>query len=204
MLILAGGRATLAACKQQSFPAALLFVAALFAFRNTALFAIVAAPLAARGLDAIAPRIASADAKARELEPVALVAIVVAIAASAFGLARIQAHEPPPLPASAIASLAQDRAGHRLFCENFTWCSMALQYSNVRVFIDGRCDGYPLDVWRRYATTMEVRPSWRAPLERYRVDSVLAQRGSPLATALGHSQAWRTTFSDERFVVFRS
>jgi hypothetical protein len=33
---------------------------------------------------------------------------------------------------------------------------------------------------------------------------VLAQRGSPLATALGHSQAWRTTFSDERFVVFRS
>jgi len=204
LLILAGKRATLAGLKQQSFPAMLMFVAALLAFRNTALFAIVAAPLAARGLDAIVPRIGAADAKARELEPVALVAIVLAIAGSAFGLARIQAHEPPPLPGAAIASLARDRAGHRLFCENFTWCSMALQYPNLRVFIDGRCDGYPLDVWRQYVTTMEMRPSWRAPLVRYRVDSVLAQRGSPLATALDRSQAWHTAFSDRRFVLFRS
>ena len=55
LAIVLGGRALLKE-KLQLFPAAIVFVAALLASRNTPLFAIVAAPLAARGLDLRFPK----------------------------------------------------------------------------------------------------------------------------------------------------
>lgn len=203
LAILAGGRATLMQRKLQSFPAVLLFVASLFAFRNTALFAIVAAPLAARGLQTRFPSIARLGAKVAELEPVALPAIGLAIVLSAVALVRIQLQAPPPLPTAAIASLGNDGHNHRLLCEDFTWCSVALSYPTLQVFIDGRCDGYPLPVWRQYIAAIQARQNWSTPLERYGVNLVLAQRGSRLAEALGKTPNWERTYRDEKYVVFR-
>lgn len=203
LAILAAGRATLMQRKLQSFPAALLFVASLFAFRNTALFAIVAAPLAARGLQTRFPSIVRLGARVAELEPVALPAIGLAIVLSAVALLRIQQQTPPLLPTAAIASLGDDGRSHRLFCEDFTWCSVALSYANLQVFIDGRCDGYPLPVWRQYIATIQARKNWSAPLERYGVNLVLAQRGSRLARALGKMPDWERTYRDAAYVVFR-
>lgn len=203
LAILAGGRATLGQRKLESFPSALLFAAALLAFRNTALFAIVAAPLAARGLQVRFPSIARLGARVRELEPVALPAIGIAIAASAFVLIRAQMHEPPPLPGTAIASLATDGQNRRVLCENFTWCSMALAYPTLQVFIDGRCDGYPLPVWQEYIATIQARKNWSAPLQRYDVNAVVAGQGSRLASAMERLPNWQRTYSDASFIVFR-
>ena len=202
LAIVLGGRALLKE-KLQLFPTAIVFVAALLASRNTPLFAIVAAPLAARGLDLRFPKISALGKKARELEPVALPMIVIAVALAGFVLVAEQRHEPPPLPTIAIASLGNDRAAHRLLCENFTWCSVALGYPTLRVFIDGRCDGYPLPIWQKYISTIQIRKDWSAPLTEYAVDSVLAQSGSPLALAMAKTPQWRQTYSDASFILFR-
>jgi hypothetical protein len=204
LAVVAGGSATLARDKIRSFPAAVLFVAMLFAGRNIPLFAIVAAPLAAAGLDIRFSRIRELGVKARELEPVAAVAMCVAFVASGIALTRMQQNGPPRLPTAAIASLARDGQAHRVFCENFTWCSVALQYPTLRVFIDGRCDPYPLPVWRQYIAAIKVDRGWRRPLANYRVDRVITSRGSRLALALAKSANWHRTYQDARFVVFRS
>jgi hypothetical protein len=197
-----GGRKTLSRDKLRSFPAAVLFVAALIAFRNTALFAIVAAPLAATGLGAALPCIRALGKKAAELEPVAIPTICLAMLVSAIAITRIQYHEPARLPIAAIASL-NDGADHRLFCENFTWCSVALAYPTLRVFIDGRCDAYPLAIWHQYISAIDVGSSWGRPLRAYGVDTVVARRGSPFAIALAESADWKRGFEDRAYVVFR-
>jgi hypothetical protein len=198
-----GGRETLGERKLQLFPAATLFLAALMATRNTALFAIVAAPLAAVGLDVRFPGIGRLGSKVRELEPVALPSVAVAIAAAGFVLVQLQRHAPPTLPTIAIAGLAHDNAHHRILCEDFSWCSIALGYPALRVFIDGRCDGYPLPVWQKYIAMVRVSSHWRAPLREYDVDSVLVKRGNPLALAMAQTPHWLQTYSDASFVLYR-
>jgi hypothetical protein len=201
VIIAAAGRAALSRHKDQVFSAALLFAAALFAQRNIPFFAIVAGPLAAGALDLRVPQVRQLGPWARELAPVALIAIGIAIPLTAFGLTRVVHEEPSPI--AAVASLAGDRAAHRLLCEDFAWCSLALEYPNVRVFLDGRFDGYPLSVWRQYDSARTVGISWREPLRAYGVDAIVARRGSRLAVALLGEADWRITFQDRGFVVFR-
>lgn len=203
LAIIFGGRATLAQRKLQSFPAALLFAATLFASRNIALFAIVAAPLAACGLTSRFPGIARLGTRIAELEPVGLPTIGLTILLSAAALTRMQLHAPASLPNGAIASLATDGESHRIFCENFTWCSMALAYPTLRVFIDGRCDAYPLAIWRQYISTIQARKAWRQPLDDYRVNFVVAKRGSRLASVLAKTPHWGPSYRDLSYVVFR-
>jgi hypothetical protein len=203
LAIIAGGQATLSRAKLQSFPATLLFFASLFAARNTALFAIVAAPLAAQGLDARFPKLRQIGVRARELEPVALVSVVLAITLSAVALTLAQRQAPPRLPVTAIASLAGDGARHRVFCEDFSWCSLALAHPTLRVFIDGRCDPYPLPVWQKYISTIRARAAWTEPLNEYGVDSVVAHQGSRLALALAKTPHWGRAYRDASYVVFR-
>lgn len=203
LAILLGGRASLLGSKLQSFPAGLLFAAMLLASRNIPLFVIVAAPLAARGLTARFSDLTALGRKARELEPVALGAIAFAMALSATALVRIQAHEPPQLPNDAIATVSRVPLGHRIFCENFTWCSLALAYPRLRVFIDGRCDPYPLPVWRDYVSAIALRRGWNASLDRYDVDFVVAKRGGGFALALARTPRWKPSYEDAAFVVFR-
>lgn len=203
LLIACAGRTMFRTQAILLFPSALLFAATLFAARNIALFAIVAAPLAARAIDALVPRIRALDARIRDLAPAALVAIGVAIVISAFALHYDQRTSPPVLPVAAVESLGRDRATHRLFCENFSWCSIALQYPSLRVFMDGRCDPYPVTVWKQYIATITVRRSWAQLLRGYQVDSIVAQRGSRLANALGKDAGWKPSFQDRAFVVYR-
>ncbi len=184
-------------------PDAALFVAMLLAVRNIPLFAIAAAPLAARGVDSMFPSISRVGARIAEMERFALAAIGVAIVASSLLLARVIREEPPRTPAAAIASLGAGGQQQRLFCENFSACSAALQYPSLHVFIDGRADPYPLGVWRSYISVVRVEPQWQQILKSYDVDAVLASRGSRLATALGKVAGWKPSFEDRSFVVFR-
>ncbi|MFY9709909.1 MAG: hypothetical protein WBD57_10685 [Candidatus Cybelea sp.] len=200
--ILFGGRAALLGRRLQSFPAALLFAAALFAGRNVPLFAIAAAPLFAFALTSRLPLLSRLNERMKELEPVALVAVVAMIGASAWLQHQRQQQDPPRLPLAAIASVASDGADHRVLCENFTWCSVALGYPRLRVFIDGRCDPYPLNVWQQYMATISGK-SPNAALRRYDVDRVIATRGSTVAKQLTADSAWRVAFTDRNYVVFR-
>jgi hypothetical protein len=187
----------------EALPVAALFVAMLLAVRNIPLFAIAAAPLAAQSLDALLPSFSRIEGRIAEMERFALVSMSVAIIASTALLARIAREAPPRTSSAAIASLGASGAQRRLFCENFYACSAALQYPSVRVFMDGRADPYPLGVWRSYISVIRVEPSWQGVLRSYKVDAVLASRGSPLATALAKETNWKPSFRDDAFVVFR-
>jgi hypothetical protein len=188
--------------KSESLPIAILFIAMISAGRNIPLYAIAAAPLAARNLGAALPRLAVVGRKLQEMEPVALVAIAIALVVAPLALARNQQNEPPMLPNALISELGSSHSDHRVFCENFTWCSIALQFPSLQVYMDGRCDAYPLDVWKSYITAAEVKPSWQHALGEYDVDAVVANRYGPLAKDLAAIGGWHLSLEDSRYVVF--
>lgn len=188
--------------KAESLPVALLLLAALFAKRDVPLFAIAAAPLAARSFDLRFARLKRIEARIPELEAFAMVAIVVALAINAAALVLVQRVEAPALPVAAIAQLAAGGHDRRLLCEDFTDCSLALQYPNLRVFMDGRCDPYPLTIWQQYLSTIGVRPSWKSTLARYNVDAVVASASGRFAKTLSRDAGWRRVYRDESFVLY--
>jgi len=50
--------------------------------------------------------------------------------------------------------------GSRVFCEDLAWCSVFLGDRSTRVFMDGRCDPYPLPVWRDYIAVIGGNSVW--------------------------------------------
>jgi len=92
--------------------------------------------------------------------------------------------------AAAIADLARSPGRHRLFYENFGWCGLALDAGNVSVFVDGRADPFPLEVWNQYDTVLHVRPQWRSIVLRYDVDAMLVRRDGSLDRA-AQRNGWR-------------
>ncbi len=203
LLIIIAGTAFLRRELPRVLPAALLFAATLFASRNIPLFAITAAPLGALALDARFPQVRALGARVRDLAPAALIMAAVALVLSAGALLAIDRSQPPLLPTSAISSLAADRQDHRLLCEDFSWCSVALRYPNLRVFIDGRCDAYPMATWKRYIDAVLLRNNLGAALRADGVDAIVAQKRGSFAIDLAKVPGWRPSFEDRRFVVFR-
>jgi hypothetical protein len=203
LAILFGGKATLLQRKRATLMAALLFAAALGAERNVPLFAIAAAPLAAVGIAARWPRLRDLNQRLAPMLPAAAVLSCVAFAFAAAAMARVRGNEPSRLPVSAIAQIGAFGGEHHLFCEDFTWCSVALAYPGLHVFIDGRCDAYPLPVWRQYTSALAAGESWSRPLMHYGVDVVVVKDGSRFAHALANSAQWRRSFADRGFLVYR-
>lgn len=202
LAIIAGAPAVFARRKPQTVVATLLFCATIFAARNIPIFAIAAAPLAAAAIAARFPRIAALLAQRRDLQYVAFPAVAAALIWCAVEVLHLQATSPARLPTAAIATLARDGSEHRVFCEDFTWCSIALQYPDLRVFIDGRCDPYPLPVWQRYIDIVQAKPQSRTILATYGVDAVVAKRDGALARDLD-APPWRIAARDRAYVLFR-
>ncbi|MBV8344110.1 MAG: hypothetical protein JO190_03830 [Candidatus Eremiobacteraeota bacterium] len=203
LVILAAGPAFARRQLFSAAPSALLLAATLFAGRNIPLFVIVAAPLAARAIDWRFPRVRNLEGRVRDLAPAAVVAITVGIVISAFALLADERVSPPRLPIRAVASLAADRRSHRVFCQDFTWCSLALQYGNLRVFMDGRCDPYPVPVWQRYMATIYLKRPLSATLPGDAIDAIVAKRDTPFAVAVAKQPNWKQAFEDRSFVVYR-
>jgi len=200
--IVAGGRATLLDRRQQSFPAALLFVASLFAIRNMPLFAIAAAPLSAFALSRLKRPLTRLNQSLQSLELVATLAIVAMLILTAGFQLKRQWREPPLLPVAAVHALGADGTNHRILCEDFAWCSVALGNPRLRVFIDGRCDPYPLQVWQAYAAAIAGGRSALSSLADYGTDTVIAHLGSALAARLGSAPSWKVAYTDGTFIVF--
>ncbi len=136
------------------------------------------------------------------MERFAVVSIVVVILSAAALLALVERRDPPQSPVAAITSASQDRNHHRLLCENFNACSAALQYPQLRVFMDGRADPYPLNIWRSYISVIRVNPLWAQMVQYYGADVLLAARGSPFSQAVAANTKWHTRFQDAAFVLY--
>lgn len=74
------------------------------------------------------------------------------------------------------------------------------------VFMDGRIEIYPDEVWREYATITTGQDGWQAILDRYQVDALVLDadyhRRTGLLSAMEQSTAWRQACTMRGTLVF--
>jgi len=75
-------------------------------------------------------------------------------------------------------------------------------YPEEQVFIDGRADVYGDQFIEEYLEVYRARRGWRDILERYKVDLVIIERDSALATILREDTNWQKKYEDELAVIF--
>lgn len=180
-----------------------LFIAGI-AVRHLPIAALVIAPMAAQRLSSAIPSHARINAMLQEEFGQGLIFVSSALVCCfiVFHLARVPEVSGVSLPRSAVATLAKVPGTHNLYCENFAWCSVALDRPNLRTFVDGRCDAFPPKVWNDYLAVERVSPSWPVVLARWKVDSVLVDKNNALAQAIALSRDWYVFYRDQRYEVF--
>lgn len=183
---------------------ALAAVMSFLAVRHLPLAALVLAPMAAQRLSSVVPQHARINVALHErfTETVLAASTALTSALIFINLLHAPAIAGVALPRSAVAALARVPGTHNLYCEDFGWCSLALEEPNIRTFLDGRCDPFPPRVWRDYIAVERVAPDWRTVLQHYDADAVLVKDGRPLAQALALRPDWRLFYRDGRYEIF--
>lgn len=174
------------------------------AVRHIPLAAMLIAPMAAQRLSSVVPSHARINAVMQEHFSEVLVYVCSAMVCGiiVLNLAHVPQIAGVTLPKRAIVSLADLPGTHNLYCEDFAWCSLALEQSNVRTFLDGRCDPFPARVWKDYLSVERVAPKWASVLENWHVDSVLVDKNNSLAQALALRRDWHLFYHDRRYEIF--
>ena len=194
--------------RSRRWPEMLVFAAtawlALTAVRNIPVCAVVIAPACAARLSAAIPERARINAMfgERSVAALLLAGALFAACASGVALARTPQFRAGTLPSDAIARLASIPGTHLLYCENFAWCSLALQHRNIRPFIDGRCDPFPIAVWKDQLVIQNARDRWHAVADRRGINAMLAHRGRALARGLASWPGWHLVYADEDYRLF--
>lgn len=173
---------------------AVLLVMTVEAARNAALLGIALAPLCARAIDVIMARFSWWPLELLRTRGLRAFAMTGAILASVLVL-MISVRQPPPKdywnpPLATFRYLAQMPGGRRIFCYDFAACSIALQYPNLRVFIDGRADAYPLWVWNDFNTIRFASRGWDARLLQDGANTVVVKKDDRLDRALRKRREW--------------
>jgi hypothetical protein len=207
-LVLIVARCVLGFDRARRWQEVLLFAAvtwlALTAVRNVPVCAIVIAPAVAQRLTNVLPERLRINELFHE-RPIQIFLYCATFAAGIFSaalLAKSPEFQKGNLPQVAIAKLAALPGTHRLYCEDFAWCSLALAHPNVGEFIDGRCDPFPLGVWQDYVTVFHAKGQWRAILDRRNVNAILVDKKRALAKALPLWRGWRLVYADGDYRLF--
>jgi hypothetical protein len=103
-------------------------------------------------------------------------------------------------PVAAVDHLEEEGLGNRIY-NSYSWGGYLI-WRGLPVFIDGRADVYGDQFIAEYLKAQQLGRDWRGPLERYDVDSILIQRGVPMATMLEESGEWRQVYADEVAEIF--
>jgi hypothetical protein len=180
---------------------------AVLAVRNAPLAVVLSLPMLALALDAWlgAPRAVS-PARARQrrtlelgLGAVVVVAMVVVLPQAAGG------SEEAAFPTQAFDRLDEFDPDARLLVD-YDWGGYAihrLNDSGGQVFIDGRSDMYPRQVFEDYLAIRGAEDGWEALLDRYEVEAILLPADAPLLEA-GAGSGWCEAYADERAVLLRA
>ncbi len=195
----------------------LLVVAAFFwlmlsAGRNIAIFSLIALPGASVALTA-AVKWFGTDAESDGLTTTALNRRIERMLIPAFGLGlaafvgfmlvRAEKNHTQWLPNPAVEALARAPGTQRVLCTDFSWCGLLVGDPHTRVFLDGRADPYPQRVWDDYISIVRLDPVWRAQLDAYHVDAIIALRDEPLDQALRAVSGWHSVYvAGDRYRVW--
>jgi hypothetical protein len=201
---------------------------ALFSARNIPLFAIIAAPIAAQGLDEMlsslheiktaawiqrlvswlkdaASDFGETDRLWRLHLTSAFAIVVLALlitSPNATGKLKPE-YDPARYPSKALAVLRANPEA-RVFADD-EWGDYLiynLSPGGHKVFVDGRDDFYGQKFEEKYMGFMNVKYDWEQYLRQYRIDTVLLSTTSPLATVIKESRHWRTVYDDSVAIVF--
>lgn len=103
-------------------------------------------------------------------------------------------------PVEAVSYLEREGVGDRIY-NSYSWGGYLI-WRGHKVFIDGRADVYGDRFIAEYLKAQQLGRDWREPLEKHGVDSILVQRGVPMATMLEESGEWKQVYADEVAEVF--
>lgn len=216
--------AALALSPKRARPGELLLLsvaayAALRAWRNIPLFALVAIPLLAEHawqlltsrarpswLTVSERRETGAKARVQLALNVLLLVCIPAgmcVARVARVTARQTSVEAEKYPAAAVEFLRAHPQAGALYNE-YGWGGYLIWklYPSRPVYIDGRADVYGDAFMKEALDTMAGGREWRASLERYDVRAVLIKPDVPLASLLRQDAAWRSVYEDRQAVIF--
>jgi tetratricopeptide (TPR) repeat protein len=203
---------------------------ALTSARHVPLFAVAVAPPLADALEAAIRELWARRAVARDLAqrvraqvpslwpvvsaaetPLAVAAFVIVVGlASAWGSFLDPAHNPffqdlneRRHPHDATDFIKRERLPAPLF-NTYAWGGYELWrlYPEYRVFIDGRTHVYGREVLQDFLEVTTLGPRWRAVLDKWNVQTLLAERHSQLTQVLLAVGGWRPVFAEREAVVF--
>lgn len=187
--------------------------AGLLSARHIPLFALAAAPIVCRYLEAslagtrlrglVKPSPAAKTARALALLNVLL--LIVALGAGLFWIAARIAENDEAIednfPVAAVDYLVSAGLEGARGYNSYEWGGYLI-WRGFPVYIDGRADVYGDAFMHAYRRAYDARSDWRAPLDDFAVQYVLMQEDSPLATVLEESGDWERTYKDSLAVVY--
>jgi hypothetical protein len=191
--------------------------AALRAWRNIPLFALVAIPpLAEHSWSFINDRLRSRRDEARPtvgtkmtvglaLNAALLVCVPLGLCvARVVSVARNQsAVEAEKFPAGAVEFMRAHAEMDRAF-NAYGWGGYVIWklYPQRRVFIDGRADVYGDALVEKYLSAENGERGWRATLDEYNVNAAMIRPDAPLASLLEADAGWRKVYEDKQAAIF--
>jgi hypothetical protein len=108
-------------------------------------------------------------------------------------------------PVALVAALHADGRTHRVYCASVDACDafVAAADPQLRVFMDGRVEGYPKRVIDDQTAIAKVKPQWSARLDHWKVSDVVAGSTSQLAAVLALKPAvWQLHARDGATVLY--
>ena len=174
------------------------------ALRNATVFAIIVAPMVASRLTDVLELPPAAPETLRERFVGWSVVVIATLAATmvAFNLLSNEQVIDTTLPKKALVALERTPGTHHLFCTDFAWCGDVLGSKNVQTFLDGRCDPFPLRIWRDYKSIAFLESDWRRKLANSRIDTILAKKSERLGQAVRLLPEWKMLYNDKTFIVY--
>ena len=111
--------------------------------------------------------------------------------------------ETTEFPAAAVAFLNSTRPPAPMM-NHYNWGGYFIWklYPEYKVYIDGRADVYGDSFLDEFASVYYLKgQTWREPLERWDIQTVVLPPDAPLVTALRVLPGWKQVFSDRQAVV---
>ena len=169
-----------------ALPFSATLVLALADGRNAAFFGICAAPMV---FDSIAQyRRVISIARMGDAPSKTKAAVALSVALLSIGVAHSQRNRPelPGASTALTAHISSDHRVHRVYCETLQSCDVITASGNPRlhVFMDGRDAAFPLSVRKQQQDIRALENGWQKTLAHHKIDVVIAERESGLASML--------------------
>jgi uncharacterized membrane protein len=188
---------------------------ALLAWRNVALFALVAPIVLTRHAAPVVAALGRSTGfrEAKTVPPTRtqkilngaiLVILILAVLLKAgvdFPLAANQAEFRKTMPLDAVASIKQQAPPGRLF-NSYNWGGyLQWELPEYPVFIDGRTDLYNDELISQWLQVVRSEPGWQQVLDQWDVRLVLIEPGMPIVGQL-QDAGWQLLYKDKTAIVF--